>query len=167
MDFAVGQDVTVVNGARVPDALRWRDYVTIPAGAVGNVRRVSTHKVMIRVNGRHAWMNKVNFVPVDPNAPKPRQLGEVPEGDHIAIDDPRIDWIWRDAAKVATDNGYCGYYDTIASKLGIPGRERTFKVKATVHGLLGTFSIKARSKAEAECLFAAQIESANVSAEEA
>lgn len=166
MDFAVGQEVQILNARRIPDALRWREYFNVSEGTVGEVRRVSTNKVMVRFGGRHGWVNKSDFTPVDPNAPKPRKLGETPEG-MIAIDDPRIDWIWRDAAQYAANRGYCGYYDSIASELGIPGRERNFKVKATVHGMLGTFSVKARSKAEAERLFAAKVEAANVSAEEA
>ena len=165
MDFAVGQDITAERGITGQDAVRWRQTVTIPAGTVVNVRRVSTHKVMVRSNGRVAWVPKSYFAPVDPNAPRPRKLGETPEG-MIAIDDPRIDWIWRDAAKYASDRGYCGYYDSIAGELGIPGRERNFKVKATVHGITGTFNVKARSKVEAERLFAAKIEAAGISAEE-
>lgn len=166
MDFAVGQDVTVERGFTGQDAVGWHRSVTVPAGTVVNVRRVSTHKVMVRMGGNVLWASKEFFAPVDPNAPRPRKLGETPEGDHIAIDDPRIDWIWRDAAKYATNRGYCGYYDSIASELGIPGRERNFKVKATVSGLTGTFSVKARSKAEAERLFAAKVDAASISAEE-
>lgn len=89
----------------------------------------------------------------DPNAPKPRKLGEVPEGDHIAIGDPRIQWIFDDMATYADNSGYCSTYDTLADELGIPGRPRDFTISETINGFVIKKKYKARSRVEAQALF--------------
>lgn len=43
-------------------------------------------------------------------------------GEQIKGDDPRLTKFWLEAAKIATDQNYCGYYDQIAAKLGGPSR---------------------------------------------
>jgi hypothetical protein len=86
---------------------------------------------------------------LDPNAPKPRKLGEAPEA-AISPDDPRIAWLWEDAAKLANRMGHCSTYDSMCDKLGIPGRERDFTVSHEVNGITGTFKVKARSQKLAE-----------------
>lgn len=94
--------------------------------------------------------------PVDPNAPKPRALGEVPEG-MIGPDDPRIAWLWDDAAKFATQKGYCEQYDKLADALDIPGRERNFTVVRNLDGLEVSVKVKARSRKLAEALLAEKL----------
>ncbi|URP22092.1 hypothetical protein SEA_BIG4_334 [Microbacterium phage Big4] len=81
--------------------------------------------------------------------PKPRKIGEVPEGG-IAADDPRIAHIWEDAGKLATRFGYCNNYDQIVEKLGAPGRERDIYVSVDHKGLQVTATVKARSEKEAK-----------------
>ena len=85
--------------------------------------------------------------------PKPRKLGTPPEGDHIAPDDPRIAWFWKDVARFANAQGYCSYYDQIAEKFGIPGRERDFNVSATISGITVNARIKSTSQKLADALF--------------
>lgn len=93
------------------------------------------------------------YIALDPNAPKPRKVGEKPEGDHIDADDPRIQWIFVDAAKIATRKGHCSVYDDIADELGVPGRERSFTIKRTVNGFEVSKKFTARSKKLAEAEF--------------
>ena len=85
----------------------------------------------------------------DKPKPKNRKLGEVPEGG-IAPDDPRLAWLWEDAAKVADRSGYCSYYDRIADQLDIPGRLRDIGVSIKHNGVTLTATVKARTRKEAE-----------------
>lgn len=96
---------------------------------------------------------------LDPNAPKPRKLGEVPE-DGIAPDDPRIAWLWEDAAKLATRQGHCSTYDKMCDSLGIPGRPRQFTVKRNVNGFDISKKFTATSKKLAESMFDAELKEA-------
>jgi len=98
------------------------------------------------------------FNEVDPNAPRPRRIGEAPEG-AISVDDPRIAWIWEDAARVATKSGHCSEYDKLCDELGAPGRERSFTVKRNVNGFDVSKKFKARSKKLAEAMFDAELPS--------
>jgi hypothetical protein len=81
-----------------------------------------------------------------------RRLGEKPKGDYISPDDPRVAWIFEDAATLAKMSGLCSDYDRLTAELGIPGRERSFTVNATVKGLPVAVKVKARSRTEAEAL---------------
>lgn len=148
MDFNVGQTVILNRGQYVSPAAYGRTH-EVNKNTSGEIRRVATRKVLVAFPRVTGWVLKDDVQDPDPNAPKPRRVGEAPEG-MIAIDDPRIDWIWKDAAVIADREGYCSYYDSIVNKLGAPGRERDFNVKATVNGIVGTFSVKARSRREAE-----------------
>lgn len=89
--------------------------------------------------------------------PKPRKLGEPPEGG-ISPDDPRLAWLWEDAAKVANRSGYCGYYDRIAGELNIPGRKRAVSVSLKHNGIQITATVQARSRKEAERLVREKLE---------
>lgn len=81
----------------------------------------------------------------------PRKLGTPPEGG-ISPDDPRIAYLWEDAAKLANRLSFCGEYDQITEKLGIPGRERDIDVSIKINGIDVRTTVKARSKNEAEAL---------------
>ena len=82
-----------------------------------------------------------------------RTLGTPPEdGDPILPDDPRLDWLWKDAAQLAVQTGQCSTYDEFCNKLGIPGRERDFSISVEIGGMSTSFKQKARSKAEAQRL---------------
>lgn len=43
-------------------------------------------------------------------------------GEQIKGSDPRLTKFWLEAAKIAAEQNYCRYYDTIAEKLGGPSR---------------------------------------------
>lgn len=91
----------------------------------------------------------------DPSKPRVRKLGEVPsEGEHISVDDPRVQWIFEDMGTLATQMGHCGDYDRMADRLGFPGRERFFKVTRDIKGLSATFHVRARSRSQAEAAVA-------------
>lgn len=79
----------------------------------------------------------------------PRKLGTTPEGEHISTDDPRIQWLWADLAKYAENKAWCTEYDKLADAVGIPGRERDFKVSQPLGGIVIHATIKARSLGEA------------------
>lgn len=159
MAFNVGQTVTANTTIRVTPADYGYAY-NMAQGESGVITRVTSHKVLVRAHGRTGWVFKSQVTDPDPNAPKPRKLGEKPDAESIDILDPRINWIWEDVAKYATQQGYCSTFDTMASALGIPGRERNFKLTANVNGLRGSFSIKARTKREAEAKLAEKLSGA-------
>jgi hypothetical protein len=46
----------------------------------------------------------------------------------IKLDDPRLADEWVRAGEVATEEGFCGEYDRMCERFGIPGRERTWDV---------------------------------------
>lgn len=79
-----------------------------------------------------------------------RPLGEVPEGS-ISADDPRLDWLWEDAERVADISGFCEEYDRLLKTLRLPGRLRTHTVKmAAADGIEIVARVKARSLRQAE-----------------
>lgn len=91
---------------------------------------------------------------------KPRKLGDVPEGS-IAPDDPRLAWLWEDAGKLANRLGHCSAYDSMCDTLGIPGRERDFTVTREIAGgIKGSFTVKARSRRQADEQVDAQLKTA-------
>ena len=79
-----------------------------------------------------------------------RPLGVVPEGS-IPADDPRLDWLWEDAERVANISGFCAEYDRLLKALSLPGRLRTHTVKmAAGDGIEIVAKVKARSLRQAE-----------------
>lgn len=79
-----------------------------------------------------------------------RPLGVVPEGS-ISPDDPRLDYLWEDAERVANMSGFCVEYDHLLKALNLPGRMRTHTVKlATGDGIEIVAKIRARSMRQAE-----------------
>lgn len=163
MTFQVGDTVKLVRDMYVQKTTGYGGF-TVAEGDEVEVRRVGSARTLIRrerseryggpVSG---WIDNEYIESADPNAPKPRKLGEKPEGDHIDVDDPRIAWIWEDAGRLATQKQYCSQYDTLTNALGIPGRERSFKVSATVAGLTVSTSVKARSRKLAEAMVEAKL----------
>lgn len=148
------------------------------AGDTAEVTRVNKNKITVRIQeNRYGALNWSSYnvsraVLEAPNGevwggsapaadgkprPVPRKLGTAPEGDHISIDDPRIQWLWTDLATYATQTRYCGEYDAIVTKFGIPGRERSFTANALIGGLAVTASLRARSQKEADEKFAAKL----------
>ena len=97
------------------------------------------------------------FQPVDPNAPKPRKLGDKPEGDdYLDSNDPRIQWIFDDMGAYATNSSYCSTYDKLMGELGLPGRPKDFTITEDINGFTVSKKYKARSKKEAQALFDAE-----------
>lgn len=156
--FTLTADVT----ARRADGYGGR---TFHSGMIVRVTRVNTDTVMIRGHfpGRGefsglAYIDQLSrSVEVDPNAPKARSLGDVPEGG-ISPDDPHLKWLWEDAAKLAQQRGYCQQYDALCNALGIPGRPRNRKVTITIGKVKMTGSFMATSAVEANAMFRAELE---------
>lgn len=83
-----------------------------------------------------------------------RRIGTVPDGS-IAADDPRVAWIFEDAARMADRLGLCADFDRLCDALGYPGRERTFTIKlADADGVVVTAKVQARSKSLARARLA-------------
>jgi hypothetical protein len=122
----------------------WAKYTSWQSGGYGTREKPT---IVVRLD------NLVWVADGTPKAAKPkaRKLGEKPDGDeHIAIDDPRIAWIWEDISKFAQVQRYCHEYDRITQALGIPGRLRDITVQTKHNGVNLTATVKARSEAEAK-----------------
>ena len=125
------------------------NHCTLRIDTVGTVTRVGRFKMLVRFNAadsiwvENIWLDHVNEISV---------TLEAPEGG-IAIDDPRIDWIWRKIAAYASYRGYCDEFDSLCDDLGIPGREREFTVEHTIGGYAVRSRVAARSQVEADTKF--------------
>lgn len=125
------------------------NHCTLRIDTVGTVTRVGRFKMLVRFNAadsiwvENIWLDHVNEFSV---------TLEAPEGG-IAIDDPRIDWIWRKIAAYASYRGYCDEFDSLCDDLGIPGREREFTVEHTIGGYAVKSRVTARSQVEADAKF--------------
>jgi hypothetical protein len=173
-EFFVGQQLTLnelYRGRPATDQY-YGPIRTLPEGTVVTVTRVNVNTIWIR--GYYSTMNEATlsistdpeviqkyFGELDPNTPRPRRLGETPEG-MIDPNDPRIAWIFEDMGTIATREGYCGYYDTLADKVGFPGRIRDFTIKRDIGGFSVSRKYKAKSRKEAEALFDAELKEALV-----
>lgn len=166
VDFQKGQTITFANN--YPDAQRaggWGHARNFLRGHSAQVTTVRRNTITVRVenpNGDYGESKYLSYnVPRSvleaPNGeawneeekPKPRKIGEVPEGG-ISPDDPGLAWLWEDAAKVASNSGYCGLYDDIVDKLNIPGRMRDIRISLKIDGVTIDAIVKARSRKEAE-----------------
>jgi hypothetical protein len=169
--YEKGDTVTLVRQVRA-EPLNYYGSKVFAAGTKGTVSRETTAKVLIRVSvpprftGADTeigsiWVEKADVQPeiIDPNAPKPRKLGEAPAG-MIEADDPRIMWLWEDAGTFAEQKGYCGQYDAIADHLNIPGREREFTITRKVGSFEAKIKVKARSRKLAEEAVTAELKGA-------
>jgi hypothetical protein len=138
-------------------------FYTLKKGTRVEVKRINQSSVWLRGLADNQWGTPIEAtlptrlisgetldelgarlfdLPLDPNAPKPRALGEKPEGDEfIGQDHPGIQWLFEDMGKYATQTG----------------RPKNFKVTKTINGFEIVRTYKARSKAEAEKLFAADL----------
>jgi hypothetical protein len=81
-----------------------------------------------------------------------RLVGHTPLG-AIAPTDPRVEWIFEDAARMADRLGLCRDYDRLCDALGWPGRIRTWAIKAAGLDEDGVVEVvvkvKARTRAQA------------------
>lgn len=134
----------------------------VSEGTIGVITKVGKESSIVKAMGSYneegkAWSNHVHITPNDPNLPRPRKLGEKPEGDEfIGSDHPGIQWLFEDMGKLAETKGHCREYDHMADQLGIPGRERNFTITVK-RGLLSLpVKVKARSRVEAEGLAQAE-----------
>jgi hypothetical protein len=160
-NFTVGQNVVITLDQRINPVGHY-DTRLFREGSKGVITRVTTHKALVRFGlvttdsyshaeetiEYSAWVPQEFLAPaiVDPNAPKPRAIGEVPEG-AISPDDPGLAWFWEDAEKLARKQNYCSQYDTLTAALGAPGRKRNFHVSVEIaEGIDSEFTVKARSK---------------------
>lgn len=169
--FSVGQEVVFAEG-------RGRDsytpstgygYYQIKPGAIGIVKRVYTNSMMVRFPaefiGRTIYTDGLtftlpieDFVPADPNMPRPRRLGQKPDGDeYLDPNDPRLLWFWDDVAKYADRSNWCSTFDSLAAELNVPGRKRDISLTIIVgNGIEAKTTVKARSHKEARDLLTAE-----------
>lgn len=110
---------------------------------------VVTSKAEGRLWGRHQGQSYVIAVEYGQVSYPSRSLGEVPEG-MIDPEDPRLQWLWEDAGKLATRLDLCSDYDRLTEALGIPGRMRVWTIEfESVDGVQLTAKVEARSKRQA------------------
>lgn len=169
-DFVKGQKVTFAR--RIEFASRASNWGSDRRFFLGDSAEVTTvRKNIITVKAEDGYSYNVPRTDLDaPNGEawdgttdstgkpkaKTRKLGEVPEG-AISPDDPGIQWLFEDMAKVASNYNYCYQYDELADKLNIPGRIRDISITVKADGLSLTATVKARSRKEAEELVKAKI----------
>lgn len=145
--FEKGQEVVAIRGGtartvRGFDAYSYEvgdEFVVTSVRRAGwlSVRRASSHGVVMTIDERHVRRT-------------PRMIGQVPEGG-IAPEDPRIAWIFEDAARMADRLDLCGDFDRLCDALGLPGRMRKFTISLVVRdGIEVTAKVEARSRRLAE-----------------
>jgi hypothetical protein len=171
-EFEVGQIVKSATGDDVESATQYGSKLR--AGGLYRVVRVNKKTLQLAriseeagVDGGYPYYNAVNGVAkeaVIPSTEKIKTFLErfIPEGmedEVISPDDPRLDYIWRAAAKAADDSGYCSVYDDITKRVGIPGRPKNYTVNIKVGSLVTRVTIQARSKAEAQQIAEAALNS--------
>ena len=127
-----------------------------------NVRRTA-----LRTPNNEAWdqaaidAEKARKKAIEDAKPKPRPLFQVPKT--AGAIDPNAEglkWFWGDVAKYAEKSRYCGTFDTILSEIGVPGRERNFRVQKVLAGVTVYSDVKAHSQKEADALFLEKLASA-------
>ncbi|UDL16291.1 hypothetical protein SEA_ZOOMAN_320 [Microbacterium phage Zooman] len=156
-DFQKGQNVEFAQSSTGTRAAGWGAGRVFQRGHVVTITAVRKNTITVKNEADGYSYNVPRSSLAAPNGeewneaekPKPRKIGEVPEGG-ISPDDPRLAWLWEDAAKFADRNGYCSYYDRIADGLNIPGRPRDITVSIKVNGLDIAATVRARSRREAE-----------------
>lgn len=103
-----------------------------------------------RLNVRSLSGGNVFRISLDRVRPVPRMVGELPEGG-MPPEDPRIQWIFEDAGRMADRLGLCRDYDRLCDAIGIPGRVRNFTITIiSESGLKVSAEVAARSKRLAE-----------------
>lgn len=154
-DFSKGQTVTFAEnatGTQASNSWRTRGFTK---GETAEVTTVRKKTITVKIDNYSFNVPRASLAApngeVWTDVPKPptRKIGETP-ADGIAADDPRLAWLWEDAAKLATRSGYCNVYDRIADELNIPGRLRNIEASITVDGLTLSATVKARSRKEAQ-----------------
>lgn len=137
---------------------------TLYQGESARVTRVYSGTAIVRYQDRWSIQVDKSYLIVVTAADgtqvtQPRKLGEPPEGeegvDYILPTDPRLKWLWDDAAKYAQRQSWCSTYDEICARLGIPGRPRDFGVSRVINGITLAATIRATTQKEADEMFAA------------
>lgn len=150
-DAHLGQRVRTDGRIRLEQASGWGASFLTDPGHDAIITRLGRERVIIRQNDRSGWIGIHEIEPadtvlLDPNAPQPRKLGQMPtEGEHIAVNDPRVQWIWNDIATYADKAAWCAQYDRICADLGLPGRPRIYTVRGDLNGIPIVFNPSARS----------------------
>ena len=165
VDFVKGQTVTFAETVRsAPRAAGWGSPRAFGVGSEAEVTTVRKNTITVSYRGYSYNVPRESLATPNgeawdidqPAKPRPRKLGTPPEG-AISPDDPGIQWLFEDMAKLANSSGYCRQYDDLADRLNIPGRVRDIHVALAVDGLSLTATVKARSRKEAEEMVKAKI----------
>jgi len=176
MTFEIGDIVEFAKSRPRTYSLGYYVYATLRVGDIGEIVKVNSSNYHVKIitssssNGvgntfsvpRTSYGGCPSLKRTDEDVEIPRALGEVPEG-MISPDDPRLAWLWEDAGKYAKQVSHCTEYDNICNALGIPGRERSFKVTRNLNGFSVTKNFKARSRKIAEEMFDAELAQVSLS----
>ena len=125
---------------------RGNGRVSYRAGEELQITSVYSHTLNVRAAGG----GPVFQITADRVRPVPRMIGVIPDGG-ISPEDPRIAWLFEDAARMADRLGLCADFDRICDALGAPGRLRTFNITVmSGAGIEVTAKVEARSRRLAE-----------------
>ena len=150
-DFEKGARVVLTEEGRYGYATGWGSRF-IRKGSAGVVTSQAKYQVVsVKFDGEDSVVRVPLglLAPEDINAPRPRRLGEPPDG-MLSPLDPRLSWLWDDAAKMANQKGLCSQYDSFVLALGVPGRPKNYTVTTKINGFTAKIIVKARSQAEAD-----------------
>ena len=143
--YAKGQYVVAVKDGSA-HRVRGNGRISYRAGDELEITSVFSHLL----NVRHAGGGSVFQIPADQVRPVTRKIGEIPDGG-ISPEDPRIAWLFDDAARMADRLGLCADFDRICDAIGAPGRVRTFNITVmSGTGIEVTAKVEARSRRLAE-----------------
>jgi hypothetical protein len=163
-----GDVVTLDQHGNFPRAGSYGGHYRFDEGTVLRVTRVGSERLIVRGIPQvyqdtqeevSVFVHRANLTLIDEATPIPvrRPLGQKPEDTedmtYLSPDDPRLRWLWEDAAKYANSKRFCGEYDAICAVLNIPGRPRDFTVVRTFEGIRVEATINAVSQAAAEQTF--------------
>jgi hypothetical protein len=127
-NFNKGDKITVKNQLHLDVVGGSRQRYLYP-GAEYEVLQVSTHKVRVAFGLYSIWVDKSEVVLwVSPEIRISSEIESLKDENSIEVNDPRVAWFWKVAAKIADERGFCEEYDVIAKDLGIPGREKDWDI---------------------------------------
>lgn len=149
-DLEVGMTVSFVKEGVYP-AVQGSNWREVKAGEEFVISR--------KIEGGILWLRNIRGSSYGPSLRanfrevriQSRPIGQAPEG---AVDafDPRVAWIFEDAARMATRLGMCSDFDRLLDALGWPGRERDISLTYSdpEAGIRLTAVVRARSRREAQ-----------------
>lgn len=167
----VGDIITATHGfAERAGSDSYQSTLTVQPDTQLRVTRIFAERIIVRgrFNISGEWRDASVYLPYDriltvnsqPYVAQDgvRRLGQKPddtdEMTYIGIDHPGLQWLFEDMAAYADNQRWCGEYDALCIRLGLPARPRDFTVSLERGGITIMSTVKARSQAEANQMVA-------------